>query len=189
MTEPAGETSVAKPRVLNESPVDSQTPRCPSPQTRLPSPTSKIKAPALYIIRQRRYICYSSVGHDELRKIPQAVCIAPQVCISSVKDGIPSTRSVVYLRFFFNFALCILHFAFKKSTRRNGCLWVYKCIGKYPKLVFRDSRLVLLPEAIATYCEFGRKRGEYPKTILPTIPRGLPCSYIPLPCLPPRRRE
>ena len=58
-----------------------------------------------------------------------------------------------------HFALCILHFAFKKSTRRNGCLGVYKCIGKYPK------------------------------TILPTIPRGLPCSYIPLPCLPPRRRE
>ena len=44
--------SVAKPRVLNESPVDSQTPRRPSPQRRPPSPTGKIKAPALYI-------CYS----------------------------------------------------------------------------------------------------------------------------------
>ncbi len=36
--EPAGETSVAKPRVLNDSPVDCQTPRCPSPQARQGGP-------------------------------------------------------------------------------------------------------------------------------------------------------
>ena len=30
--------SEAKPRVLNESPVDSQTPRCPSPQARQGGP-------------------------------------------------------------------------------------------------------------------------------------------------------
>ena len=33
--------SEAKPRVLNESPVDSQTPRRPSPQTRPLSPTAR----------------------------------------------------------------------------------------------------------------------------------------------------